>query len=333
MQKSAVAMMGLMGVSLSGCTYEVDELEALTVLDSKAKWTLRTWSDHSNCDLNLDNLTQLTDGDAGSLGDWRPKYSESNFEEWFRGWVYQQPKWVKGYFKSWTNRLIPYCNPSLSLDGIQKLTPHQVKELTRWEGGVLKLNGLEELTPEMARYFVEAPYIFNLFLDGVTVMSNETMTELKTFKGGGLFLAGVRSLATESIATLSPWTGDCLVLGLETLTVEEARLIANMDVNYIGLPRLQAISDEVMVALLEKKKGHYLLGDRDALTVSQSTMLFHWELQNTMDRSAAIHTSFENPVWDTPLCDERQKEHLSCLDLSGPKFYLDDQMFLFSILL
>ena len=216
--------------------------------------------DHSNCDLNLDNLTQLTDGDAVALGDWRPKYSESNVEEWFRGWVYQQPKWVKGYFKSWTHRLIPYCNPSLSLNGIRKLTPYQVNELTRWEGGVLKLNGLEELTPEMARYFVEAPYIFNLFLDGVTTISNETMMELKTFKGGGLFLAGLHTLSTESIETFSHWTGDCLVLGLETLTVEEARLIANMDVDYIGLPRLQAISDEVMVALLEKKERSLSIG-------------------------------------------------------------------------
>ena len=333
MKRSTFTAIAIVGISLSGCSYEVDELEALTALDSKAKWTLRTWSDHSNCDLNLDNLTHLTDGDAVALGDWRPKYSESNVEEWFRGWVYQQPKWVKGYFKSWTHRLTPYCNPSLSLNGIRKLTPYQVKELTRWEGGVLKLNGLEELTPEMARSFVEAPYIFNLFLDGVTTISNETMTELQTFKGGGIFLARLRSISIESIETLSHWRGDCLVLGLETLTVEEARLIANMEVDYIGLPRLQAVSDEVMVALLEKKKGHYLLGDRDALTVSQSTMLFHWELQNTMDRSAAVHASFENPVWDTPLCDEHRKEHLSCLDLSGPKFYLDDQMFWFSILL
>lgn len=333
MQKSTCIAMSLMGSMLVGCTHEIQEMELLTELDAKAHWTLRTWSDHYNCDLNLDNVAHLSNRSAEVLGDWRPKYSESNIEQWFRVWVYQQPNWIEGLFEGWIHHSIPYCNPSLSLNGIRKLTPYQVKELTRWEGGVLKLNGLEELTPENARDFADASYIFNLFLDGVTTIPNETMMELKDFDGGGLFLAGIRSMTTETLQTLSQWTGESLVLGLEILTVEEARLIANMDVDSIGLPRLQSMSDEVMVALLEKKTGHYLLGAKDVLTVSQATMLLHWELQNTIDRSAAIYTSSRSPVWTTPLCDEQQKEHLSCLDLSGPNFYLDDQPFWFSILL
>ena len=89
---------GILLIGTFGCTYEVEEMKDLTVLDDKAKWTLRTWSDHSNCTLNLDGITTLTLNDATSLGDWHPKYKTSKYGDDLRVWIYKQPDWVGSLF-------------------------------------------------------------------------------------------------------------------------------------------------------------------------------------------------------------------------------------------
>ena len=99
--------------------------------------------------------------------------------------------------------------------------------------------------------------------------------------------------------------------------------------DYIGLPRLKSPSDDVVLALLEKNKGHYLIGDKDALTAPQITMLLHWNIQYS-SRSSAVYLSPSNTIRNTILCDESRDQNVSCLDLSGPNFYMNDTMFMFA---
>ena len=315
-----------------GCTYEVEEMETLTKLDTKAKWTLRTWSDHSNCSLNLDGLTELTLDDAISLGDWHPKYKTSKYGDDLRVWIYKQPDWVGSLFKHVIPTVTPWCSPSLSLNGVTELTSDQATELARWYGTSLKLNGVENFDLDHARAFAAAPHIQHLFLDGVTAMSDDAMAELTNFNGTSLFLAGVTSVSTASLTSLQGWNGENLVLGVEHLSIEQAQIIADMDVDFIGLPRLKSPSDDVILALLEKTKGHYLIGDKDALTAPQITMLLHWEFQHSSSRSSAVYLSPSSSIRNTMLCDQSRKEYVDCIDLSGPDFYLKDSMFMFATL-
>ena len=92
------------------------------------------------------------------------------------------------------------------------------------------------------------PHIQHLFLDGVTSVSDDAMAELANFSGTSLFLAGVTVLKAASLTSLQGWDGENLVLGLEHLTVEQAQIIADMNVDYIGLPRLKSPSDDVILA-------------------------------------------------------------------------------------
>ena len=90
------------------------------------------------------------------------------------------------------------------------------------------------------RWLSASAHIFSTyFLDGVTSMSDETMAQLTKFDGSSLFLAGVTSLSTAALTSLQGWDGENLVLGVEHLTVAQAEIIADMDVDYIGLPRLK----------------------------------------------------------------------------------------------
>ena len=95
--------------------------------------------------------------------------------------------------------------------------------------------------------FSSAPHIQHLFWDGVTSVSDDAMAELANFSGTSLFLAGVTVLAA-SLTSLQGWDGENLVLGLEHLFVEQAQIIYDMNVDYIGLPRLKSPSDDVILA-------------------------------------------------------------------------------------
>ena len=313
-----------------GCAYEVEEMEKLTVLDAKAKWTLRTWSDHSNCALNLDGVKALSLDDAKSLGDWHPKYKTSKYGDDLRIWIYKQPDWVASLFKHFIPTVTPWCSPSLSLNGVTEISPNQATELARWYGTSLKMNGVENFELGHAKAFASAPHIQHLFLDGVTSVPDDAMAELVNFDGSSLFLAGVKSLSTTAMTRLQSWNGDNLILGVEHLSIEQAQIIADMDVDFIGLPRLKSPSDDVILALLEKTKGHYLIGDRDALTAPQITMLLHWEFQTSSSRSSAVYLSPSSSIRNTMLCDQSRKESVDCIDLSGPDFYLNDTMFMFA---
>ena len=72
-----------------------------------------------------------------------------------------------------------------------------------------------------------------------------------------------------------------------------------------------------------------MIGDEDALSVLQLTMLLHWD-NDYFSRSSAVYLSPSNSIRNSILCDQSRDQNVSCLDLSGPDFYMNDSMFMFT---
>jgi len=174
---------------------------------------------------------------------------------------------------------------ALMLSSLESLDPETAAVLASYDEGPLFLDGLAELSPEAARALKQfkggprsyASYGSGLSLAGLEILSPEAAAELAAFGGEALFLgvtelseAAFRSLmkfrrrlylprlarvpagAAESMAD---YRGPGLsILGLATLSMEEARVLAGLGNRWNGrLPNEKNISPETAAVLAGRK--------------------------------------------------------------------------------
>lgn len=139
-------------------------------------------------------------------------------------------------------------------NSITSLTPHEAAALAaRFKGKDLPLNGLTELSPDVARTLCEVE-IGMLQLDGVAEVSPDTALALAGGKSLGLSLGGLKTLSADVAATLAEFRGHVLWLGgLAELSAESARALAAFQGPVLMLTSLMAVDAEAAEALAEFK--------------------------------------------------------------------------------
>jgi hypothetical protein len=170
---------------------------------------------------------------------------------------------------------------ALMLGGLESLDAETAAVLADYDEGPLFLDGLTELSPEVARAlkkFKGGPRSYASFgnclsLAGLETLSPEAAEELAAFPGEALFL-GVRELPevsfrrlmkfrrrlylprlaripAEAAESMADYRGPGLsILGLTTLSTEEARLLAGLGNRWNGrLPNVKNLSPETAAVL------------------------------------------------------------------------------------
>lgn len=145
--------------------------------------------------------------------------------------------------------LAEFRGSGLGLGGLTRLPPELATRMARtFESRALYLDEVAELSPEAASALVGFPG--QISLDGLTELTPELARALGNPRK--LSLRGVTSLSAEAAAALlANFPGGDLTLSLTTLSLETAKVLAKGDYNSLFLQRLTAISDEAAAALGE----------------------------------------------------------------------------------
>jgi hypothetical protein len=158
--------------------------------------------------------------------------------------------------------LADYDEGPLFLDGLSTLSPEAARELKTFKGGprsyasfgsCLSLAGLETLSPEAAAELAAFPGEA-LFL-GVTELSEAAFRSLMTFRRR-LYLPRLARIPAGAAESMADYRGPGLsILGLATLSPEEARVLAGLGNRWNGrLPNVKSLSPET-AAVLAGLKG------------------------------------------------------------------------------
>jgi hypothetical protein len=173
--------------------------------------------------------------------------------------------------------LADYDEGPLFLDGLSELSPEAAGELKKFKGGprsyfsfgnCLSLAGLETLSPEAAEELAAFPGEA-LFL-GVTELSEAAFRSLMTFRRR-LYLPRLARIPAGAAESMADYKGPGLsILGLATLSPEEARVLAGLGNRWNGrLPNVKNLSPET-AAVLVGFKGVRL--ELDGATLSAETV-------------------------------------------------------------
>lgn len=169
--------------------------------------------------------------------------------------------------------LAEYDEGPLFLDGLSELSPEVAGELNKFKGGprsyfsfgrCLSLAGLETLSPEAAVELAAFPGEA-LFL-GVRELSEAAFRKLMKFQRR-LYLPRLARIPAGAAESMADYRGPSLsILGLATLSSEEARVLAGLGKRWNGrLPNVKNLSPET-AAVLVGFKGVRL--DLDGATLS-----------------------------------------------------------------
>jgi hypothetical protein len=169
--------------------------------------------------------------------------------------------------------LADYDEGPLFLDGLSELSPEVAGELKKFKGGprsyvsfgwCLSLAGLETLSPEAAVELAAFPGEA-LFL-GVRELSEAAFRKLMKFQRR-LYLPRLARIPAGAAESMADYRGPGLsILGLATLSPEEARVLAGLGKRWNGrLPNVKNLSPET-AAVLAGSKGVRL--ELDGATLS-----------------------------------------------------------------
>ena len=153
--------------------------------------------------------------------------------------------------------LADYDEGPLFLDGLSELSPEAAGELKKFKGGprsyfsfgnCLSLAGLETISPEAAAELAAFPGEA-LFL-GVTELSEAAFRSLMTFRRR-LYLPRLARIPAGAAESMADYRGPGLsILGLATLSTEEARVLAGLGNRWNGrLPNVKNLSPETAAVL------------------------------------------------------------------------------------
>ena len=322
----------MLSILLTGCRYDADKLPNLTELDTKAEATIQRWLTSDPCDLDLNGLTTLTPEQAYMIGQWRPRPEETPFWDWLSVWIYTKPKPIRDVLRKLTPSGPSTCStPTVYLNGLTELSEDVAKGLSSWTGSKLQLNGISHLSAHTAAALVSDANNNALYLQGLTSIDADTAKALAQYAGSILFLSSIKTLTTEQLNYFTFWSGNALDLGLESLSVEQADIVGEWQVQNVAFPRLKTVSDHAVLALLDKSNGHYMIGARDVITPSQATLLNHWVLASSDDRTVTINISPDDWLNSTTVCDADNLEHVFCSDLKAEEAMEDITFVLYAL--
>ena len=173
---------------------------------------------------------------------------------------------------------------TLSFGGLSSVTVEAVEALvagiphpdlpgfTTRHTGRLKLNGLKQLTPELARAIAKHPSA--IFLGGLTALTPEVARELGVDRHGFLELRGIEHIGDEEAELLGRTNGGLMLSGLKTITPRAAAALAK-ESGALFLNGLQDIPLPVALALAEHSGYLGLWGVKSASSESLAALAEH----------------------------------------------------------
>ena len=258
------------------------------------------------------------------IGQWKPRPDETPFWDWLSVWIYTKPKPIRDVLRKLMPSGPSSCSaPNLYLNGLTEISEGVATGLSLWTGAKLELNGVSELDARTAEALVLNANNRALYLEGVTSIDENTANALAQYQGRNLFLSSVTSLSVEQLDAFNAWSGNALVIGLESLSVDQANVVQRWDIQNVAFPNLKNISDDAVLALVDKRSGHYMIGDKDVITPPQANLFNHWILSLGPHRSVTLNVSLENALLSTTVCDESERYYVYCHDLSEPSAMMD----------
>ncbi|MDB4311569.1 hypothetical protein OAF87_02730 [Akkermansiaceae bacterium] len=199
----------------------------------------------------------------------------------------------------------------LSLDGLTELSDADAESLSKHEGG-LALNGLTELSDTAAESLsrhqgtidlgslakINSPSLAavmrepELFLS-VTNLLPDVASELweakalkeyqeETGYDGMLDLPALKELSLDTLKVLVGYSGH-LNIGIESLSVDEARVLSEFSGAGLSLSEVAVISDQVAEALAECKADHLILSGLTSLSDAAAESLSKHEGELNLD--------------------------------------------------
>ncbi len=181
--------------------------------------------------------------------------------------------------------LADYDEGPLFLDGLSELSPEVAGELKKFKGGprsyfsfgnCLSLAGLETISPEAAAELAAFPGEA-LFL-GATDLSEAAFRSLMTFRRR-LYLPRLARIPAGAAESMADYRGPGLsILGLATLSTEEARVLAGLGNRWNGrLPNVKNLSPETAAVLAGFKEVNEVVNkvvrlELDGATLSAETV-------------------------------------------------------------
>ncbi|MDB4408147.1 hypothetical protein N9150_02900 [Akkermansiaceae bacterium] len=190
--------------------------------------------------------------------------------------------------------LSEFKGDELVLDGLSKLSDAAAKSLSKYQGE-LSLRGLTEIcSPSLAASLVR--YSEDLSLDGLTSLSPEIAMELSRQKCESegfepcLRLEGLTELSQETTKVLMGHSGH-LSLGLESVTIEQARMFLEFNGESLMLTDVSEVSDEVAEILSRSSADEICLEGLESLSPEAAQHLQKHECVKTLFDLDAIASS------------------------------------------
>ena len=139
-------------------------------------------------------------------------------------------------------------------------------------GGLLYLNGLEELSDKTAESLSKYKG-GRLALSGISKLSDAAAESFSRFKGNNLDLDGVTSLSDAAANSLSKCKCDLSLSGLTSLSEAAANSLSNCKSNQLTLSGLTSLSEAAVKSLSQFKGSHLSLSGLASLSDSAAESL------------------------------------------------------------
>ena len=142
----------------------------------------------------------------------------------------------------------------LNLDKLGQISVKVAQCLAKNEGEKLSLNGLCELSPDLAEAL--SNYQGILELNGITSMDEKTADALSSFAGQFLDLSGLSDLGEDTLIKLAACDSALGLGGLKNISEKAAEVLVGQESRELHLQGLIEISDETALILSRNSKNH-----------------------------------------------------------------------------
>ena len=147
---------------------------------------------------------------------------------------------------------------TLSFRNVSEVSLEVAQVLAQYRAEV-RLNGLKQITPEVARALSQQPKAANLCLNGLTEITPEVAEALAVRNGGMLSLNALTEITPEVARELAKVRAKLTLNGLQSLPVEVARELAKHP-SKLTLFSVPQLSDEAAEAIAEHRSTLLLHG-------------------------------------------------------------------------
>ena len=162
----------------------------------------------------------------------------------------------------WLEELSPEVAVKLPTESYRGLNLHKLRQisvkvaqcLAKNEGEKLSLNGLCELSPELAEAL--SNYQGILELNGITSLDEKTAGALSSFAGQFLDLSGLSDLGEDTLIKLAACDSALGLGGLKNISEKAAEVLVGQESRELHLQGLIEISDETALILSRNSKNH-----------------------------------------------------------------------------